>query len=202
MNSKLNHSLLLSAAFFCLTTTAGMAQELAQTNDGAAALSKHQLPPAVTNGARSSDSQTSAQDDRLSCLPGHHLTKALSASGVELTDSQVERLASLREELVKSMISPVGHLVALFIDAKEALSSSDLNDAKVHSIFAQMKTEIDLSYSKCTDHILAVAHVFTPDQRQKMGTAIDRIGLGSLGMRHHEPTSSSHESSAPSGDKH
>jgi Spy/CpxP family protein refolding chaperone len=203
MNPRFHDSILISAALFCLTVTPGLAQELAQTSIGGAALAKHQLPPAIADGAGGSPSQTSSQDDRLSCLPGHHLSKALSASGVDLTDAQVEKLTALREDLIKSMISPVGHLVALFIDAKEALTSSDLNDAKVHTIFASMKTEIDTSYSKCTDHILAVAHVFTSDQRQKMGTAVDRIGLGSLGMRHHQSSSSTqHESASPSAEKH
>jgi hypothetical protein len=190
MKSRFNHNILYSAAMFFLATGPGVAQELAQTSTAAAALSKHQLPLVIADGASESNSQTMAQKDEISCLPGHHFAKALSFSGVELTDAQVERLTALRQDVIRSMISPVSHLVALVIDAKEALTSTDLNDEKVHSIFAQIKTEIDSSYSKCTDHILAVAHVFTSDQRQKMRIAIDRVGLGSLGKPHHDPSSS------------
>ena len=204
MNSKLNCNILFCAALFCLTTTAALAQDLAQTGTGAWALARPQLPPTVFDRAGESKSSTLMEEDQLAWWPGHHLAKALSASGLELTDAQVERLTVLRQDFIKSMISPVGHMVALVVDMKEALTSSDLNDDRMRSLFAQMKTEIDSSYAKTTDHMLAVAHVFTPDQRQKMKIAIDRAALGALGMRHHEASSPTpqHDAGSSSGEKH
>ncbi len=181
MNSKLRRYVLLAVLLFCTGTTAGRSQDLAQENAGAAAVTKRTLPPAIADGGN--DSGAKALDNPLSCMPGHQFSKALSFSGIEITDAQVESLATLRQDLIKSMISPVGHLLGLVIDAKEALGSADLNDEKVHSIFAQIKTEMDTAYTRATDHILAVAHVFTPEQRKKMSIAVDRIGLGSMGVR-------------------
>lgn len=119
------------------------------------------------------------------CLPGgakaHGIKQALERSGVNLTDDQVEQMTTIRQNFFSSLSPRKDHACSLGTDLKEALTAQKMDDDQVRKIFAEIKTEIDDAYGKMVETVIAVAHVFTPEQRQKLKIAVDRASLGPLG---------------------
>lgn len=119
------------------------------------------------------------------CLPGgpkaHGIKQALERSGVNLTDDQVEQMTTIREKFFSSLSPRKEHACSLGTDLKEALTAQKMDDEQVRKVFAEIKTEIDDAYGKMVETVIAVAHVFTPEQRQKLKIAVDRASLGPLG---------------------
>jgi Spy/CpxP family protein refolding chaperone len=112
---------------------------------------------------------------------GRSFAQALERSGVTLSDDQVEQMTTLRQTFCSSLTPKKDHVMSLATELKDTLSASKIDDEQARKIFAEIKTEVDDAYSKMVDHVIAVAHLFTPDQRQKLKIAVDRAALGPLG---------------------
>ncbi len=137
----------------------------------------------VAEGVDTSHSPTAGPD--VACMPrmGHepHLKQIMERSGVTLSDEQVEQMISLRSDLMKNLMPKKDHMITLAGDLKETLTAPAVNDDQARRIFADMKTDLDAAYAKFVEHVIAVSHVFTADQRQKLKVAVDRWSLGPLG---------------------
>lgn len=183
-------ALTLSVIVFGTTSLSCFAQEATQHPGGANAsvvAKGHpmtKLPPDIAEGIKSAGD---------GCKPpgigmgmgmehGHHIMRMLERSGVVLSDDQVEQMTALRSDMIKSMMPRKDRVVSLAGDLKDTLSAENINDDQARKSFADIKVEIDGAWTKFVDHVIAVSHVFTPDQRHKLKIAVDRWSLGPLGQ--------------------
>ena len=141
-----------------------------------------QIPSDLSEGIAASHGP--AEGNGVACVmpnKGNQIMRTLERSGVTLSDEQVEQITSLRGDLMKNLMPKKDHVISLAGDLKDTLAAPTINDDQARRLFADIKTDIDAAYAKFVDHVIAVSHVFTADQRQKLKVAVDRWSLGPLG---------------------
>lgn len=168
----------LAVAILAMNTLPALAQSATQATTAAGATTKRNLPPEIAEAPHW---------HREGMEAGQHIMRALSSSGVELTDDQVEKMTAANRNFMTQVIPAKDRLILLAPEFKDLFSAPDLDDSKIRDAFKKVKVEIDSLYAQAVEQAITVAHIFTPDQRHKLRITVDRVELGPLGWPQHAP---------------
>lgn len=100
--------------------------------------------------------------------------------GVDLTDDQIGRIAKLKRAFEVSNAASHQSLRSSEIEMRDLLSSSDFNEGQIRKLteeIAQQKSDESKRFSM---HMLEIAKVLTPQQRQKIKLNMDKMELGPM----------------------
>jgi Spy/CpxP family protein refolding chaperone len=116
--------------------------------------------------------------------PDHMFGIALSLSGVELSDDQVETIARSRRASAQKEDQLRTTLRSLDSSLHDELCQDKIDTDKVRKIQAEIATQRSQLTAIEDEDALKTAQVLTPEQRHKLRTALDRMSLGPMGFKH------------------